>query len=64
MFFFDENGQLKSSSAHLIGNGPGEYSIGIDFSYNPFETTYEIMDHLGPIYQYDEKWYQRICANL
>jgi hypothetical protein len=55
MYCFDENGKFKFSSEHLKGAGPGEYAEGSDFSYNPFDSTYEIMDFYGKINKYDRE---------
>jgi hypothetical protein len=55
IFCFDENGKFKFSSAHLKGAGPGEYSMGEDFSYNPFDSSYEIIEMTGWINKYDKE---------
>jgi hypothetical protein len=55
MFCFDENGEFKFSSAHLKGAGPGEYSMGQDFNYNPFDSSYEIIEMTGWINKYDKE---------
>jgi hypothetical protein len=55
IFCFDENGQFKFSSAQLKGAGPGEYSMGEDFNYNPFDSSYEIIEMTGWINKYDKE---------
>lgn len=50
---FDIKGKFISNSINQIGEGPNNYKILQDFTFNPYTNTIDILDVFGNIFQYD-----------
>lgn len=60
---FKPNGSYIASSNEKIGNGPGEYSVLMGFTWNPYTQFIEVLTP-NRLYSYDEKFNLKNAAKL
>lgn len=60
---FKPNGCYIASSNEKIGNGPGEYSVLMGFTWNPYTQFIEVLTP-NRLYSYDEKFNLKNTAKL
>ena len=53
VYLFSKEGKFISNSEHVIGQGPQQVLMVVDFLYNPFSKCMEFLDLWGTIFRYD-----------